>query len=201
MIIENEEYLTVAEISARAGISRQTGYNRLKNEWQPYAREIDGKTYVSVKALSNEPLQLDKEFDSDLTDKLDSDLTKNCQTECQIDSPKLSNPLSNADDNLTNHWTAIIDELKAVVEDKKAEIERLRTELTAERTRSAELERRLLEYADRFADMAQREQELTRNAQNLHAIAEVRNEPPELTAPEDEEPHGIRGWFRRRAGK
>lgn len=180
------EYLTAAEIAQKAGISRQTVYNRAKNEWQPYVREIDGKTYISVKVLSN-----------NLTSGFDKDLTKNCQADCPIDTPELSNPAT----NLSNNWTAIIDTLKSAIDDKNREIDRLRADLAAERTRSADLERRLLEYADRFADMAEREQELTRNAQNLHAIAEVRNDPPELPEPETEEPHGFLAWIRRRAGK
>lgn len=179
------EYLTAAEIAQKAGISRQTVYNRIKNEWQPYVREIDGKTYISVKALSN-----------DLTAGFDNDLTKNCQADCPIDTPELSNPAT----NLSNNWTAIIDTLKSAIDDKNREIDRLREDLAAERTRSADLERRLLEYADRFADMAEREQELTRNAQQLHAIAEVRAEPAELPEP-SEEPRGILAWIRRRAGK
>jgi chromosome segregation ATPase len=184
------EYLTAAEIAQKAGISRQTVYNRIKNEWQPYVREIDGKTYISVKALSN-----------DLTAGFDKDLTKNCQADCQIDTPELSNPATNLSNDLSNNWTAIIDTLKSAIDDKNREIDRLREDLAAERTRSADLERRLLEYADRFADMAEREQELTRNAQRLHAIAEVRNDPPELPEPETEEPHGFIAWIRRRAGK
>lgn len=183
------EYLTAAEIAQKAGISRQTVYNRVKNEWQPYVREIDGKTYISVKALSN-----------DLTAGFDKDLTKNCQTDCPIDTPGLSNPATNLSNDLSNNWTAIIDTLKSAIDDKNREIDRLREDLAAERTRSADLERRLLEYADRFADMAQREQELTSNAQKLHAIAEVRADTAELPEPSDE-PSGILGWFRRRAGK
>lgn len=182
------EYLTAAEIAQRAGISRQTVYNRAKNEWQPYVREIDGKTYISVKALSN-----------DLTAGFDKDLTKNCQADCQIDAPELSNPAANLSNDLSNNWTSIIDTLKSTIDDKNREIDRLRADLAAERTRSAELERRLLEYADRFADMAQREQELTRNAQNLHAIAEVKNEAAQIAAPEEQK-RGLFSRFRR-AGK
>lgn len=185
------EYLTAAEIAQRAGISRQTVYNRIKNEWQPYAKEIDGKTCVSVKALSSDPVQ----FDNDLTTGFDRNLTENCQTKCQIDTPDLSNPLS-------NEWTVLVSELKSALDDKKQEIDRLRADLAAERTRSADLERRLLEYADRFADMAEREQELTNNAQKLHALSEAREAAPELSPPgTKKEPSGIRGWFRRRAGK
>ncbi len=184
------EYLTAAEIAQKAGISRQTVYNRIKNEWQPYVREIDGRTYVSVKALSN-----------NLTDKFDKNLTEGCQTDCKIDTAELSNPSSNSDTPLSNEWTTVVNELKSALDDKKQEIDRLRADLAAERTRSADLERRLLEYADRFADMAEREQELTRNAQQLHAIAEVRNDTPELPEPEDEEPRGIRAWFRRKPGQ
>lgn len=180
------EYLTAAEIAQKAGISRQTVYNRIKNEWQPYVREIDGKTYISVKALSN-----------DLTAGFDKDLTKNCQADCPIDTPELSNPVN----PLSNEWSAIVDVLKADLDNKNAEIERLRADLAAERTRSADLGRRLLEYADRFADMAEREQELTRNAQQLHAIAEVRNDPLELPEPESEEPRGFFARLFGRAGK
>ena len=183
------EYLTAAEIAQKAGISRQTVYNRIKNEWQPYVREIDGKTYISVKALSN-----------DLTDGFDKDLTKNCRVDRPIDTPELSKPATNLSNDLSNNWTAVIDTLKSAIDDKNREIDRIREELAAERTRSADLERRLLEYADRFADMAEREQELTKNAQSLHAIAEVRNNTAELPEPSGE-PSGILGWFRRRAGK
>lgn len=187
-MIDTAEYLTAAEIAQKAGISRQTVYNRIKNEWQPYVREIDGKTYISVKALSN-----------DLTAGFDKDLTKNCQADCPIDTPELSNPATNLSNDLSNNWTAIIDTLKSTIDDKNREIDRLREDLTAERTRSAELERRLLEYADRFADMVQREQELTRNAQNLHAIAEVKNEASQIAAPEEQK-RGLFSRFRR-AGK
>lgn len=191
-------YLTAAEIAQKAGISRQTVYNRIKNEWQPYAKEIDGKTHVSVKALSNDPVQ----FDNDLTTGFDRNLTENCQTKCQIDTPDLSNPVSNSDTPLSNEWTVLVSELKSALDDKKQEIDRLRADLAAERTRSADLERRLLEYADRFADMAEREQELTNNAQKLHALSEAREAAPELSPPgTKKEPSGIRGWFRRRAGK
>ena len=194
------EYLTAAEIAQKAGISRQTVYNRIKNEWQQYVREIDGKTYVSVKALSNDPLQVGQPDLTNLTPKLDNNLTESCQMDCQINTPEPSNPVSNLSIDLSNNWTAIIDALKSAIDDKNREIDRLREDLAAERTRSADLERRLLEYADRFADMAEREQELTRNAQNLHAIAEVKNEAAQIAGPEDGEK---RGWFSRfrRAGK
>ncbi|MBO5941567.1 MAG: HTH domain-containing protein [Kiritimatiellae bacterium] len=194
------EYLTAAEIAQKAGISRQTVYNRIKNEWQQYVREIDGKLYVHVKALSNDPLQVGQPDLTKFTPGIDNNLTEPCQTDCQNNTPEPSNPVSNLSTDLSNNWTTIIDTLKAAVEDKNREIDRLREDLTAERTRSADLERRLLEYADRFADMAQREQELTRNAQNLHAIAEVKNEAAQVAGPEDGEK---RGWFSRfrRAGK
>ena len=129
--------------------------------------------------------------------KFDRDLTADCQTDRQTAAPEPSNPVK----PLSNEWSALVSELKSALDDKNAEIERLRADLAAERTRSADLERRLLEYADRFADMAEREQELTRNAQQLHAIAEVRNDPPELPEPETEESHGLLAWIRRRAGK
>ena len=191
------EYLPASEIAQRAGITRQTVHNRAKGKWKPYAREIDGLLYVSVKVLSNEPLQPEPEFDTDLTPEFDRNLTADCQTDHQTAAPEPSNPVK----NLSNEWSAIVNELKSALDDKNAEIERLRADLAAERTRSADLERRLLEYADRFADMAEREQELTRNAQQLHALAEVRNDPPELPEPEAEEPHGFLAWIRRRAGK
>lgn len=193
----NTEYLPASEIAQRAGITRQTVHNRAKGKWKPYAREIDGLLYVSVRALSNEPLQPETEFDSNLTSEFDTNLTEDRQTDCQTDTPEPSNPVKVP----SNEWSALVDGLKSALDDKNAEIERLRADLAAERTRSADLERRLLEYADRFADMAEREQELTRNAQQLHAIAEVRNDPPELSEPGAEEPRGIRRWFRRRAGK
>lgn len=191
------EYLPASEIAQRAGITRQTVHNRAKGKWKPYAREIDGLLYVSVKVLSNAPLQPEPEFDTDLTPEFDGNLTADCQADCQTDTQEPSNPVK----NLSNEWSAIVDVLKADLDNKNAEIEHLRADLAAERTRSADLERRLLEYADRFADMAEREQELTRNAQHLHAIAEVRNDPPELPEPEAEEPHGFLAWIRRRAGK
>lgn len=186
------EYLTAAEIAQKAGISRQTVYNRIKNEWQPYVREIDGKTYISVKALSN-----------DLTSEFGKDLTKNCQTDRPIDTTEPSNSVPNQSTDLSNNWTAIIGTLESAIDDKNQEINRLRADLAAERTRSADLERRLLEYADRFADMAEREQELTRNAQNLHAIAEVKNEAAQIAGPEQPEDNQKRGLFSifRRAGK
>ena len=191
------EYLPASEIAQRAGITRQTVHNRAKGKWRQYAKEIDGLLYVSVKVLSNEPLQPEQEFDSDLTQKIDTSLTADCQADCQTDTPEPSNPVK----NLSNEWAAIVDVLKADLDNKNAEIERLRADLAAERTRSADLERRLLEYADRFADMAEREQELTRNAQQLHAIAEVRNDPPELPDPETEEPRGFFARLFGRAGK
>lgn len=187
------EYLPASEIAQRAGITRQTVHNRAKGKWKPYAKEIDGLLYVSVRALSNDTLQPETEFDSDLTHEFDRSLTADCQTAV----PEPSNPVK----NLSNEWAAIVDVLKSDLDNKNAEIERLRADLAAERTRSADLERRLLEYADRFADMAEREQELTRNAQQLHAIAEVRNDPPELPEPETEEPHGFFARLFGRAGK
>lgn len=195
-MIDNE-YLPASEIAQRAGITRQTVHNRAKGKWKPYAREIDGLLYVSVKVLSNEPLQPEPEFDTDLTPEFDRNLTADCQTDCQTVAPEPSNPVN----PLSNEWAAIVDVLKADLDNKNAEIERLRADLAAERTRSADLERRLLEYADRFADMAEREQELTRNAQQLHAIAEVRNDPPELPEPETEEPRGFFARLFGRAGK
>lgn len=195
------EYLTASEIAQKAGITRQTVHNRAKGKWKQYAKEIDGMLYVSVKALSNESLQLDKAIDSNLTADFDKNLTEGCQMDCKTDKEEMSNPVSNSDKPLSTEWTAVVNELKSALDDKKQEIVRLRAELAAERTRSADLERRLLEYADRFADMAEREQELTRNAQQLHAIAEVRNDTPELPKPEDEEPRGIRAWFRRKPGQ
>lgn len=191
------EYLPASEIAQRAGITRQTVHNRAKGKWKPYAREIDGLLYVSVKVLSNEPLQPELEFDTDLTPEFDRNLTADCQADCQTDTPEPSNLVK----NLSNEWSALVNELKSALDDKNAEIERLRADLAAERTRSADLERRLLEYADRFADMAEREQELTRNAQQLHAIAEVRNDPPVLPEPEPEEPHGFFARLFGRAGK
>lgn len=191
------EYLPASEIAQRAGITRQTVHNRAKGKWKPYAKEIDGLLYVSVRVLSNAPSQPEPEFDTDLTPEFDRDLTADCQTDRQTAAPEPSNPVK----PLSNEWSALVSELKSALDDKNAEIERLRADLAAERTRSADLERRLLEYADRFADMAEREQELTRNAQQLHAIAEVRNDPPELPEPETEESHGLLAWIRRRAGK
>lgn len=187
------EYLTAAEIAQRAGISRQTVYNRIKSEWLPYVREIDGKTYIHVNALSN-GLQPDL---TDLTAEFDNNLTQDSQANCPNFDTELSKPVKPQ----SNDLSIAIDTLKSALDDKNREIDRLREDLTAERTRSAELERRLLEYADRFADMAQREQELTRNAQNLHAIAEVKNEAAQIAAPEQpEEKRGLFSLFRR-AGK
>lgn len=184
------EYLTAAEIAQRAGISRQTVYNRIKSEWQPYVREIDGKTYIHVNALSNG-------LHPDLTTGIDNNLTQDSQSNCPSFNTELSNPVKPQ----SNDLSIALDTLKSALDDKNREIDRLREDLAAERTRSAELERRLLEYADRFADMAQREQELTRNAQNLHAIAEVKNEAAQIAAPEQpEEKRGLFSLFRR-AGK
>lgn len=198
--MNNTEYLSASEIAQKAGITRQTVHNRAKGKWKQYAKEIDGMLYVSVKALSNESLQFDKAIDSNSTTEINNNLTGDRQTDCKIDNPDLSNPVSNLDKPLSNEWTAVVNELKSALDDKKQELIQLRADLAAERTRSADLERRLLEYADRFADMAQREQELTRNAQNLHAIAEVKNEAAQIAGPEDGEK---RGWFSkfRRAGK
>ena len=186
------EYLTAAEIAQRAGISRQTVYNRIKSEWLPYVREIDGKTYIHVNALSN-GLQPDL---IDLTTEFDNNLTQDSQSNCPNFDTELSNPVKLQ----SNDLSIALDTLKSALDDKNHEIDRLREDLAAERTRSAELERRLLEYADRFADMAQREQELTRNAQNLHAIAEVKNEAAQIAEPPEEEK---RRWYSifRRAGK
>ncbi len=197
--MNNTEYLPASEIAQKAGITRQTVHNRAKGKWKQYAKEIDGMLYVSVKALSNDSLQLDKAIDGNLTAEFDKNLTEDCQTDCKIDNAEMSNPVSNLDKTLSNEWTAVVNELKIALEDKKQEIDRLRADLASERTRSSDLERRLLEYAERFADMAEREQELTRNAQQLHAIAEVRNDTPEISEPEEQ--HGIMGWLRRKPGK
>ena len=183
------EYLTAAEIAQKAGISRQTVYNRIKNEWQPYVREIDWKTYIHVNALSNS-------WHPDLTTELDNNLTQDSQTNCSNFDTKVPNSVKSP----SNDLSIAFDTLNAAIDDKNREIDRLRADLAAERTRSADLERRLLEYADRFADMAEREQELTRNAQNLHAIAEVKNEAEQIAGSEEGEK---RRWFSkfRRAGK
>ena len=46
-----EEYLTIAEFAKRAGVSRQTIYNRLDSDLTDFTKLLNGRKLVSSKAL------------------------------------------------------------------------------------------------------------------------------------------------------
>lgn len=146
----SNEYLSVSEIAQKAGVSRQTAYNRAKGEWRQFTKEVDGKLYISVEALTETAKR--------------SDVKANAEN---------LTPSNNSIDSLTAAWGEIARELRETISAQKNEIENLREDLRREREENGKLREKLLEYSERFADVAERAQELTRNAQTLHALSEA----------------------------
>ena len=46
------EYITIQDFANKSGLSRQTVYRKLDNEWNKYYKEENGKKLISVEALS-----------------------------------------------------------------------------------------------------------------------------------------------------
>lgn len=151
----DETLLTVAEIAQKAGVSRQTVYNRAKGEWQRFTREVDSKLYISSEAL----------------------------TTAVNDSEEVTDDSSAPNMTFSESWANVVSELKEIIAEQKREIEDLRRrnreleDLVKEKDcvlseKNAHIE----ELSLRFADVAERAQELTRNAQTLHALTGAHEE-------------------------
>lgn len=46
------EYITIQDFANKSGLSRQTVYRKLDNEWNKYYKEENGKKLISVEALA-----------------------------------------------------------------------------------------------------------------------------------------------------
>lgn len=73
------EYLSIKEFAKRAGVSRQTVYNRLDKDLTAYCKVVDKQKMLDIQALelfsSQEPVKFDSQIDSQILQQFDCNLT------------------------------------------------------------------------------------------------------------------------------
>lgn len=105
MRIDKRQYITIAEFAKRAGVSRQTVYNRLDKDLTEFVKVIDNRKHIDKTALSM--FSAENQNNSDHNETSSNDDVSN---------------VSNNNDNLTKK---LIDSLTAELEIKNKQIETL----------------------------------------------------------------------------
>lgn len=138
-----EEYIEVAEVARRLGISTTTVYNRIKKEWAPFVRKEHGLTLINVQVLGEDAVLKAEEG---VTETLKDDLG-------------VSKPFESA--------------LKDQIESLKRENERLEKLLSDANLRIGEKDGVITSLSERLADLTERALKTTEQAQFLTAQAQA----------------------------
>ena len=149
----NDEYITVAKFAERAGVSRQTVYNKLSKVDSEFYRKFvkvdNGKKYINVKAVklfsadkkSQRKVNIDGNFDDDLTAILHRHIDA-----LQADKTFLQEQLAAVTKSLQFEQRKV-DELQRLLQAPKPEEAPEQEEapiITAETTEKAESERKTM---------------------------------------------------------
>lgn len=91
------EYISIQDFANKSGLSRQTVYRKLDNEWNKYYKEENGKKLISVEALS----ELDNKKDCN------DDTTKNVLGMLKVTIENLSQQLQTKDEQIKSLTEAL----------------------------------------------------------------------------------------------
>lgn len=163
-----EEYIEVAEVARRLGISTTTVYNRIKKEWAPFVRKEHGLTLINVQVLGENAVP---KVEENTVESLKDNLEVSKHVETSLESA-----------------------LKDQIESLKRENERLEKLLDDANLRIGEKDGVITSLSERLADLTERALKTTEQAQFLTAQAQAA--AAALPEPEPEEETEERRWFR-----
>ena len=124
------EYITIQDFANKSGLSRQTVYRKLDNEWSKYYKEENGKKLISVEALGEVfKNKSEEEMSKKYVSELQMSLCNNLTEQLKIKDEQIKNLTQALTDSQTSGAiTSLAEQLKVKDEQIKSLTEALKAE-------------------------------------------------------------------------
>ena len=124
------EYISIQDFANKSGLSRQTVYRKLDNEWNKYYKGENGKKLISVEALGEVfKNKSEEEMSKKYVSELQMSLCNNLMEQLKIKDEQIKNLTQALTDSQTSGAiTSLAEQLKVKDEQIKSLTEALKTE-------------------------------------------------------------------------
>lgn len=181
-LMDEKEYLTVAEYARLRGVSTASVYKRLDKSLKPWVRVINGKKCLLTTVLTDLPDDSTQQVDNVVNNIPAESVNVENEEPEEVENP--GPEIDNVENRKNVEKAEVINGVEnRVIEVLTAEIERLRSENQEQRDIIREKDHQLQDFAMRFASLAEQAQTLAGQAQALHAA----DKKPALIAAAEEE--------------